>query len=56
MHNLGQPPCGHSSGRSQRFFHVDHRGVSTDYMAFVEKRQIASLSSAKRSNNYANNY
>jgi hypothetical protein len=29
------------------------QGVSTDYMAFVEKRQIASLSVAKRSNNYA---
>jgi hypothetical protein len=28
-------------------------GVTTDYMAFVEKHQIASLSSAKRSNNYA---
>ena len=28
-------------------------GVSTDYMAFVEKRQIASLSPAKRSNSYA---
>jgi hypothetical protein len=29
------------------------QGVSTDYMAFVEKRQIASLSVAKRSNGYA---
>jgi predicted Zn-dependent protease len=29
------------------------QGVSTDYMAFVEKRQIASLSLAKRSNSYA---
>ena len=29
------------------------QGVSTDYMAFVEKRQIASLSVAKRSNSYA---
>src|SRR5262249_40061996 len=29
------------------------QGVSTDYMAFVEKRQIASLSPAKRSNTYA---
>ena len=29
------------------------QGVSTDYMAFVEKRQIASLSVAKKSNNYA---
>jgi hypothetical protein len=28
-------------------------GVTTDYMAFVEKHQIASLSSAKRSNGYA---
>jgi hypothetical protein len=28
-------------------------GVSTDYMALVEKRQIASLSTAKRSNSYA---
>jgi hypothetical protein len=28
-------------------------GVSTDYMALVEKRQIASLSSARRSNAYA---
>jgi hypothetical protein len=28
-------------------------GVTTDYMAFVEKHQIASLSPAKRSNNYA---
>ncbi|HUO32366.1 MAG TPA: hypothetical protein VMU80_24330 [Bryobacteraceae bacterium] len=28
-------------------------GVTTDYMAFVEKHQIASLSSAKRSNSYA---
>lgn len=28
-------------------------GVTTDYMAFVEKRQFASLSPAKRSNNYA---
>jgi predicted Zn-dependent protease len=29
------------------------QGVATDYMAFVEKRQIASLSVAKRSNGYA---
>jgi len=29
------------------------QGVSTDYMAFVEKRQISSLSMAKRSNGYA---
>jgi predicted Zn-dependent protease len=29
------------------------QGVATDYMAFVEKRQIASISVAKRSNNYA---
>jgi hypothetical protein len=29
------------------------QGVSTDYMAFVEKRQIASLAIAKRSNSYA---
>ncbi|HXK03893.1 MAG TPA: hypothetical protein VMS37_15935 [Verrucomicrobiae bacterium] len=29
------------------------QGVATDYMAFVEKRQIASLSVAKRSNSYA---
>jgi len=29
------------------------QGVSTDYMAFVEKHQIASLSVAKRSNAYA---
>ena len=28
-------------------------GVSTDYMAFVEKRQISSLTPAKQSNNYA---
>ncbi len=28
-------------------------GVTTDYMALVEKRQIASLSPAKRSNSYA---
>lgn len=28
-------------------------GVTTDYMAFIEKHQIASLSPAKRSNNYA---
>ncbi len=28
-------------------------GVTTDYMAFVEKRQIASLSPAKRSNSFA---
>ncbi|MFN7995984.1 MAG: hypothetical protein U0Q18_20400 [Bryobacteraceae bacterium] len=28
-------------------------GISTDYMAFVEKRQIASLTTAKRSNSYA---
>jgi len=28
-------------------------GVTTDYMALVEKRQIASLSSARRSNSYA---
>jgi hypothetical protein len=28
-------------------------GVTTDYMAFVEKHQIASLSPARRSNNYA---
>jgi hypothetical protein len=28
-------------------------GVSTDYMALVEKRQMGSLSSAKRSNGYA---
>ena len=29
------------------------QGVTTDYMALVEKHQIASLSSAKRSNSYA---
>jgi hypothetical protein len=29
------------------------QGVATDYMAFVEKRQIASISVAKKSNNYA---
>jgi len=29
------------------------QGVSTDYMAFIEKRQIASLTVAKRSNSYA---
>jgi hypothetical protein len=29
------------------------QGVATDYMAFVEKHQIASLSVAKRSNSYA---
>jgi hypothetical protein len=29
------------------------QGVTTDYMAFVEKKQISSLSVAKRSNNYA---
>ena len=29
------------------------QGVATDYMAFVEKKQIASLSLAKRSNTYA---
>jgi hypothetical protein len=29
------------------------QGVSTDYMAFVEKRQISSLSIAKKSNAYA---
>jgi hypothetical protein len=29
------------------------QGVSTDYMALVEKKQIASLSAAKKSNNYA---
>lgn len=29
------------------------QGVATDYMALVEKRQISSLSTAKRSNNYA---
>lgn len=29
------------------------QGVATDYMAFVEKRQIASISVAKRSNGYA---
>lgn len=29
------------------------QGVSTDYMAFVEKRQIASLGVAKKSNTYA---
>jgi hypothetical protein len=29
------------------------QGVTTDYMAFVEKRQISSLSMAKKSNNYA---
>jgi hypothetical protein len=29
------------------------QGVTTDYMAFIEKKQIASLSAAKRSNNYA---
>jgi hypothetical protein len=29
------------------------QGVSTDYMAFVEKRQISSLSVAKKSNSYA---
>jgi hypothetical protein len=28
-------------------------GVTTDYMAFVEKHQIASMTPAKRSNNYA---
>jgi hypothetical protein len=29
------------------------QGVATDYMAFVEKKQISSLSVAKRSNSYA---
>jgi len=29
------------------------QGVATDYMAFIEKRQIASISVAKRSNGYA---
>ncbi len=29
------------------------QGVTTDYMAFVEKKQIGSLSVAKRSNSYA---
>jgi hypothetical protein len=29
------------------------QGVSTDYMAFVEKKQFSSLSIAKRSNSYA---
>jgi hypothetical protein len=29
------------------------QGVTTDYMAFVEKKQISSLSVAKRSNSYA---
>jgi hypothetical protein len=29
------------------------QGVATDYMAFVEKKQISSLSVAKRSNAYA---
>jgi len=29
------------------------QGVATDYMAFVEKRQISSLSAARRSNDYA---
>jgi len=29
------------------------QGVATDYMAFVDKRQLSSLSLAKRSNNYA---
>jgi hypothetical protein len=29
------------------------QGVTTDYMAFVEKKQFSSLSSAKRSNSYA---
>lgn len=29
------------------------QGVATDYMALVEKKQIASLSSAKKSNSYA---
>jgi hypothetical protein len=29
------------------------QGVATDYMAFVEKRQISSLTSARRSNDYA---
>ena len=29
------------------------QGVSTDYMAFVEKRQISSLRLAKKSNSYA---
>jgi hypothetical protein len=29
------------------------QGVTTDYMALVEKRQIASLTTAKQSNNYA---
>jgi predicted Zn-dependent protease len=29
------------------------QGVATDYMAFVEKRQIASISVAKKSNGYA---
>ena len=29
------------------------QGVTTDYMAFVERHQFSSLSSAKRSNNYA---
>lgn len=39
--------------RSALFSMCISQGVATDYMALVEKRQISSLSPAKRSNEYA---
>jgi hypothetical protein len=39
--------------RSALFAMCISQGVATDYMALVEKRQLSSLSSARRSNNYA---
>ena len=41
------------SDRNALFAMCIAQGVATDYMALVEKRQISSLSLAKKSNNYA---
>jgi len=43
----------HPQDRQSLFAMSIVEGVTTDYMAFVEKHQIASLSPAKRSNSYA---
>ena len=44
---------GNPNDRDALFAMCIAQGVTTDYMAFVEKKQISSLSVAKRSNNYA---
>jgi hypothetical protein len=41
------------SDRDALFAMSISQGVATDYMAFVEKRQISSLSAARKSNDYA---